>query len=202
LFSPTPAGAGFITIDFTLTATEGSQFGVSAPATITGSFLVDSAFLAQANGNYDGGAISGFFMRIGTEVYDQTTAFSPDIQGVELQNNAIVGVAMNWEQTTAGPGGPFTQWAEDGTWFAGSTVAQDGSAILQGGAGSRSFTSAAVAAPEPASLPLSGLGAAGVLGYGWRRKRAACDLDADPLPAISYRLARGIPPSGFSCWLR
>jgi hypothetical protein len=35
---------------------------------------------------------------------------------------------------------------------------------------SSTFT-AAVPAPEPASLTLLGVGAAGLLGYGWRRKR-------------------------------
>ena len=123
------AAATPVTIDFTLTATEGSQFGVTAPAEINGTFVVDSSFLAQADGSYGGGAISDFFMQIGTQVYDQTTAFSPDLQGIELQNNEIVGVAMNWEQTSAGLLGPFTQWAEDGTWFAGSTVDQPGDEI-------------------------------------------------------------------------
>jgi hypothetical protein len=33
------AAATPVTIDFTLTATEGSQFGVTAPAEITGSFV-------------------------------------------------------------------------------------------------------------------------------------------------------------------
>src|ERR1700722_4330972 len=117
-----PASADPITVDFSLTATSGSQFGVSAPATITGSFVVDSSFLAQADGSYGGSAISDFFMQIGSQVYDQTTAFSPDIQGIELQSNQIIGVAMNWEQTSAGLQGPYTQWAEDGTWEAGSWV--------------------------------------------------------------------------------
>ena len=94
------AGAAPVTIDFTLTATEGSQFGVTAPAEINGTFVVDSSFLAQADGSYGGGAISDFFVQIGTQVYDQTTAFSPDLQGIELQNNEIVGVAMNWAQTS------------------------------------------------------------------------------------------------------
>ena len=94
------AAATPVTIDFTLTATEGSQFGVTAPAEINGTFVVDSSFLAQADGSYDGGAISDFFMQIGTQVYDQTTAFSPDLQGIELQSNEIVGVAMNWAQTS------------------------------------------------------------------------------------------------------
>ena len=91
------AAATPVTIDFTLTATEGSQFGVTAPADITGTFVVDSSFLAQANGGYDGSAISDFFMQIGTQVYDQTTAFSPALQGIALQNHEVVGVAMNWE---------------------------------------------------------------------------------------------------------
>jgi PEP-CTERM motif len=157
------AVAGPVTIDFTLTATEGSQFGVTAPAAITGAFVVDSSFLAQANGSYDGGAISDFLMQIGTQVYDQTTAFSPDIQGIELQSHEIVGVAMNWEQTSAGLGGPFTQWAEDGTWFAGSTADQPGDAILHGPAGSQSFTNTAV--PEPSTWAMMMLGFAG-LAYG------------------------------------
>jgi hypothetical protein len=163
------AAATPVTIDFTLTATEGSQFGVTAPADITGTFVVDSSFLAQANGGYDGSAISDFFMQIGTQVYDQTTAFSPDLQGIELQNHEVVGVAMNWEQTSAGLEGPFTQWAENGTWFAGSTVSQPGDAILQGPAGSQSFAAAAV--PEPSTWAMMLLGFAG-LGYaGYRRAR-------------------------------
>jgi hypothetical protein len=161
------AGAAPVTIDFTLTATEGSQFGVTAPAEINGTFVVDSSFLAQADGSYGGGAISDFFVQIGTQVYDQTTAFSPDLQGIELQSNEIVGVAMNWAQTSAGLSGPFTQWAENGTWFAGSTTAQPGDAILQGPAGSQSFTAAAV--PEPWTWAMMMLGFAG-LGYaGYRR---------------------------------
>jgi len=165
------AGATPVTIDFTLTATEGSQFGVTAPADITGTFVVDSSFLAQANGGYDGSAISDFFIQIGTQVYDQTTAFSPDLQGIELQNHEVVGVAMNWEQTSAGLLGPFTQWAEDGTWFAGSTVDLPGDEILQGPAGSQAFTSTAGAVPEPSTWAMMLVGFAG-LGYaGYRKAR-------------------------------
>ena len=131
--------------------------------------MVDSSFLAQANGGYDGSAISDFFMQIGTQVYDQTTAFSPALQGIALQNHEVVGVAMNWEQTSAGLEGPFTQWAENGTWFAGSTVSQPGDAILQGPAGSQSFAAAAV--PEPSTWAMMLLSFAG-LGYaGYRRAR-------------------------------
>src|SRR5262245_42081701 len=61
-------------IGFTLQATSGSQFGVTAPATVAGTFEVDDSFLAQADGNYGGGAITGFHMQIGTQVYDQATA--------------------------------------------------------------------------------------------------------------------------------
>jgi hypothetical protein len=166
------AVAGPVTIDFTLTATEGGQFGVTAPAEITGAFVVDSSFLAQADGSYGGGAISDFLMQIGTQVYDQTTAFSPDIQGIELQNNEIVGVAMNWEQTAAGLGGPFTQWGENGAWFAGSTVFQPGDAILQGPAGSQSFVNTAV--PEPSTWAMIILGFAGVGYAGFTRNRKNC----------------------------
>jgi hypothetical protein len=35
-----------------------------------------------------------------------------------------------------------------------------------------SYSQEANATPEPASLTLVGLGAAGLLGYGWRRRRA------------------------------
>jgi hypothetical protein len=168
------AGATPVTIDFTLTATEGSQFGVTAPADITGTFVVDSSFLAQANGGYDGSAISDFFMQIGTQVYDQTTAFSPGLQGIELQNHEVVGVQMNWEQTSAGLLGPFTQWAEDGTWHAGSTVLLPGDEILQGPAGSQSFTAAAV--PEPSTWAMMLLGFAG-LGYaGFRSRKTSVSI--------------------------
>jgi hypothetical protein len=34
-------------------------------------------------------------------------------------------------------------------------------------------TSSTAAAPEPASLTLLGVGAVGLLGYGWRRRRLA-----------------------------
>jgi hypothetical protein len=167
------AAATPVTIDFTLTATEGSQFGVTAPAEITGSFVVDSSFLAQASGNYDGSAISDFLMQIGTQVYDQNTAFSPDLQGIDLETHNIVGVAMNWEQTAAGLGGPFTQWAEDGTWFAGSTVEQPGDEILQGPAGSQAFTNTAGAVPEASTWAMMLAGFAG-LGYaGYRKARQA-----------------------------
>jgi hypothetical protein len=129
-----------VLVNFALMATSGSQFGVTAPATINGSFHVSAAFLAQANGTYSGSAISGFQMQIGTQLYDQTTAFDPNIQGILLQNHAIVGVAMNWSQTPQGLLGPYTQWATDGTWEAGSTVNQPFTAILRGGPGSQHFS--------------------------------------------------------------
>jgi hypothetical protein len=150
-----------VTIDFTLTATEGSQFGVTAPAEITGSFVVDSSFLAQASGYYDGSAISDFFMQIGAQVYDQNTAFLPDLQGIDLENHNIVGVAMNWEQTSEGLAGPFTQWGTNGTWFAGSTVEQPGDEILQGPAGSQAFTNTAGAVPEDSTWAMMLAGFAG-----------------------------------------
>jgi hypothetical protein len=174
------AAATPVTIDFTLTATEGSQFGVTAPADITGTFVVDSSFLAQANGGYDGSAISDFFMQIGTQVYDQTTAFSPALQGIALQNHEVVGVAMNWEQTSAGLEGPFTQWAENGTWFAGSTTAQPGDAILQGPAGSQSFAAAVVPEPSTWAMMLTGFAGLGFLSYrASRRRNQSAELVAE-----------------------
>jgi hypothetical protein len=140
--------------------------------------VVDSSFLAQASGNYDGSPISDFLMQIGTQLYDQNTAFSPDLQGIDLENHNIVGVAMNWEQTSAGLGGPFSQWAEDGTWFAGSTVFLPGDEILQGPAGSQAFTNTAGAVPEASTwaMMLAGFAALGYTGYRKARQAAVASV--------------------------
>jgi hypothetical protein len=177
-FRSAPVVPSPVTIDFTLTATLGSQFGVTAPAKVTGSFEVPSSFLTQPNGDYGGSNVFDFYMKIGTQVYDQNTAFSPDIQGVRLQNHDIVGLAMNFEQTGAGLLGPFTQWAEDGTWFAGSTVDQAGSSILQGGAGSQSFSEVPGTVPEPSTwaMMLIGFVGLGFLGYRQNTKGQAATV--------------------------
>lgn len=137
----TQAMAAPVVYQFSLTSTSGSQFGVTAPATLTGTFTVDSSFLAQNDGsNYPGSVISGFYIIIGSQVYSAATAADPNIQGVSLQNHTIVGIAMNWSQTTAGLGGPYMQAAVDGTWEAGSTTQQNGTIILRGTTGSQHFT--------------------------------------------------------------
>jgi Collagen triple helix repeat (20 copies) len=123
-----------------LIATIGNQFGVPSPATFTGTFTVDSTFLQQADGSYAGTNVTGFNIVIGSEDFNAATASNPDVQGVQLTGHQIVGMAMNWYQTSAGLSGPFLQMAENGVWFAGSTANQAGSAILQGPAGSQSFS--------------------------------------------------------------
>ena len=154
-FAATQALAAPVVYQFSLTATSGSQFGVSAPATLTGTFTVDSSFLAQNDGNnYPGSNISGLYIIIGSQVYSAATATNPNIQGVSLQNHTIVGLAMNWSQTSAGLNGPYMQAAVDGTWEAGSTTNQDGTLILRGTAGSQAFTQLpppTLAGPWPAT---------------------------------------------------
>ncbi|MEO7252615.1 MAG: hypothetical protein ABIZ64_00070 [Casimicrobium sp.] len=133
------AYASPVAYSITLSATSGSQFGVTAPSTFTGTFSVDSAFLAQANGSYGGTAITNFFLVIGTQTFNQNTAFSPNIQGITLLNGKIVGLGMNWAQTNSGLAGPYMQMGNAGAWEAGSTANQPGANILRGGDGTQSF---------------------------------------------------------------
>jgi len=170
-FAATQALAAPVVYQFSLTATSGSQFGVSAPATLTGTFTVDSSFLAQNDGNnYPGSNITGLYIIIGSQVYSAATAFDANVQGVSLQNHTIVGLAMNWSQTPALLQGPFMQAAVDGTWEAGSTVNQNGANILQGTAGSQAFTqlpapsSVGPQGPQGPAGPAGATGPAGVAG--------------------------------------
>ena len=129
---PAQAVAFPVVHQFTLTATSGSQFGAAAPVTFTGSFAVDSTFLEQADGDYAGSNISGFFIAMGSQTFSAATAFDPNIQGVKLVGHKIVGIAMNFSQTNSGLRGPYIQASTDGTWESGSTVAQDGALMLRG----------------------------------------------------------------------
>ena len=128
-----------VTYQITLQATEGAQFGVSSPATFIGTFTVDSTFLAQADGTYSGSYVTNFYIVMGSQVFNAATAYNPDVQGVLLAGNQIVALGMNWYQTSAGLEGPFLQMYGSGSWVAGSTADQAGSAILQGGSGTQSF---------------------------------------------------------------
>jgi hypothetical protein len=162
-----------VSMEITLAATQGNQFGVSAPASFTGSFSVDSSFLAGADGNYGGSAVTDFLLQIGSQLFDQNTASGPDIQGILLADHKVIGLAMNFTQSAQGLRGPFLQMSTDGTWFAGSTVLQDGNLILQGGRGSQSFAEAGNnGVPEPGSFALAGLGLASLLASRARRKPA------------------------------
>ena len=98
-----------------LSANQGGAFGATAPASVYGSFQVDSSFLDNADGNYPGNVVSGFLLGIGTQVFDQATAAAPNIQGVTLANHVITAVAMNFGQTA---GGATLQSAADGSFVA------------------------------------------------------------------------------------
>lgn len=148
------AQAALVTIQFNLRATSGSQFGVTAPATLSGTFKVDSAFLAQANGNYGGSAISLLNIQVGSQLFNQTTAFDPNIQGIRLTNHMISGIALNWKQTSAGLGGPFIQSGIDGVFFIAASNSLPGPTYLQGPAGSQSFE----LVPAPGAAAILGLG--------------------------------------------
>ncbi|MEO7761015.1 MAG: hypothetical protein ABIS68_03780 [Casimicrobiaceae bacterium] len=128
-----------VSYSITLSATSGSQFGVTAPANLVGTFTVDSTFLAQPNGSYPGTAISNFLIVMGTQTFNQSTAFDPNIQGITLLNNKITGLGMNWSQTASGLQGPYMQMGNAGSWEAATTVLQPGVDILRGGNGTQSF---------------------------------------------------------------
>lgn len=184
LFSPGLAEAGPILVEFALHAETGSQFGASAPADFTGSFTVDSSFLAQVDGSYGGSAIAGFSIQIGDQLFDQATAFAPEIQRILLVDHQIAGLAMNWFQTPDGFRGPFLQMAGDGTWVSGLTVFQGGGPMLRGGPGSQSFS----IVPEPSTLPLATLGGISCLGW-WRLRRGRLVLAPRGLSAALPRAA-------------
>lgn len=169
-----PAAAAPVTIDFTVTATSGAQFGVSAPNAFSGSFVVDSGFLDRADGTYPAaGLFSGFFIQVGSQAFDQDTAFNPNVQGFVLRNHEIVGMGMNWSQTSAGLRGPYFQMAPDGMWETGSTVMQPGEAILRGARGSVSFDirEVAQAVPEPTTVALVAVALVGAAGVPRRRRQ-------------------------------
>jgi hypothetical protein len=71
------------------------------------------------------------------------------------------------------PGPNYSVWVPAGVAFSGTAM----SAIFSGTADYIAFDNitlgSASPAPEPASLTLLGLGACGLLGYGWRRNKAA-----------------------------
>lgn len=182
LLFATGVQAAPVTIEFELQAVSGSQFGVTPPAAFTGTFQVDSAFLANPDGPYGGSSVTDFFIQIGTQVFDQNTAYDPNIQGIVLQNNAIVSLGMSWSQTDAGLLGPYMQISGNGTWETGSTILQAGESILRGTVASFEVVQSTV--PEPGSLALLAIALLAAAGVG-RRKGKAAKVGRDTRPPLA-----------------
>jgi hypothetical protein len=92
---------------------------------------------------------------------------------VDLDPTTIVGVAPTSPPPTTGARSAYGSVQLTGTFT--SLVFDFGSnpAAISGDGGNFTFSADAAAVPEPSSVVLMGAGVVGVLGYGWRRRKAA-----------------------------
>ncbi len=83
---------------FRVAFTKGAAFGVTAPAVVIGTFDVPCSLLKEANGTKSGSQVSNLSVQIGSQVFEASTATNPNVQGVQVTNNRVTGLAMNFLQ--------------------------------------------------------------------------------------------------------